>query len=186
MSIMGFVVVGDRTSHGGVVLTGESKFQVRGQPAAHVGSQVWCPRCKRMTLINSSKFPTMTAHGKTLTFDQDTTDCGAVLYSRNNNLSGAGEREANEPLPSHAEQALDFQEHFTVQDPTTGQALASIYYKITTGEGTVFEGYTDPQGRTDVVWSKSPLPIAVEVDTNKTQTQSEDPYHQIDTHGEDH
>lgn len=179
MSIMGFVVVGDRTSHGGVVLTGESKFLVHGQPAAYVGSDVYCPRCKRTTKIVSSKFPTMTAHGKTLTFDGDTTDCGAVLMSRNNNLAGAGELGINDQLLGNAEQALDFQEHFTVQDPTTGQALPSVYYKITTGEGTVLEGYTDPQGRTGVVWSKSPQPITVEVDTNKTQAHTT-PYHRKD------
>jgi uncharacterized Zn-binding protein involved in type VI secretion len=46
-----FVRVGDRTTHGGVVLTGDPTFSIHGKQAARVGDEVSCPRCKRVSKI---------------------------------------------------------------------------------------------------------------------------------------
>lgn len=43
MSIVGFIVVGDRTSHGGVVVSGDITCTIDGQPVARVGDKVFCP-----------------------------------------------------------------------------------------------------------------------------------------------
>jgi uncharacterized Zn-binding protein involved in type VI secretion len=88
MSIIGFIVVGDRTSHGGEVITGDPTWTVDGIPVARVGDKVSCPRCERVATIVSSRFPTLTDNGSPLAYDQDRTDCGAVLYSRHNGHAG--------------------------------------------------------------------------------------------------
>lgn len=93
MSIIGFIVLGDRTSHGGVVVSGDPTWTIDGQHIARVGDKVTCPRCKRDTTIVTSRFPTVIDLGKPEAYDQDTTDCGAVIYSRHNGHAGWGEAE---------------------------------------------------------------------------------------------
>ena len=39
-----FIVVGDNTDHGGVVIQGTSGSDVNGTPIARVGDQVTCPK----------------------------------------------------------------------------------------------------------------------------------------------
>lgn len=39
----GFVLLGDKTSHGGEVISATSTLQVQGKPVALVGDQVSCP-----------------------------------------------------------------------------------------------------------------------------------------------
>ena len=90
MSIIGFIVLGDRTSHGGVVISGDPTWTIDGQPVARQGDKVTCPRCKRVSTIVSSRFPTVIDLGKPMAYDQDMTDCGAVIYSRHNNHAGYG------------------------------------------------------------------------------------------------
>jgi uncharacterized Zn-binding protein involved in type VI secretion len=88
MSIIGFIVVGDTTSHGGTVITGDPTWTIDGIPVARVGDTVFCPLCQRTTVIVSSRFPTLTDNGMPAAYDQDHTDCGAVLYSRHNGHVG--------------------------------------------------------------------------------------------------
>lgn len=188
MSIIGFIVLGDRTSHGGVVLSGDPTFTVDGQPVARVGDSASCPRCKRLTTIVSSRFPSV-VDGKPVAYDQDKTDCGALVYSRHNGHAGwsaaAGEGGADtaavaagvgETAPPR--QAPRFQEHFILRNNDTGELLSGIAYTITTGDGQVVEGETDAQGRTEVVWTDSPLPIEVVADPKPRE--DDDPYHYDD------
>jgi hypothetical protein len=59
MSIVGLIVVGDATSHGGVVVTGDPTWTVDGIPVARVGDTVFCPLCQRTTVIVSSRFASL-------------------------------------------------------------------------------------------------------------------------------
>lgn len=63
MAIIGFIVMGDRTSHGGVVMSGDPTWTVDGQPIARIGDKVSCPRCKRVAAIISNRFPTIMDNG---------------------------------------------------------------------------------------------------------------------------
>lgn len=96
MAITGVIVIGDTTSHGGKVITGDQTWTVDGIPVARVGDQVWCPQCDKMTTIVSSSFPTLiTRNGQPVAYDKDITSCGAVLYSRHNNHVGWGNKKAD-------------------------------------------------------------------------------------------
>lgn len=188
MSIIGFIVVGDRTSHGGLVISGDITFTIDGQPVARVGDKVFCPRCKMTTTIVTSRFPSIFDLGQTMAYDRDSTSCGAMLYSRHNNHAGwddvgtageadsvaesamqpllAGEHQKNEPLR--------FREHFILHDDE-GKVSANVPYSVTTGEGNTFEGETDAEGRTDVIWTNSP--DAVDFTVLPKKDEAADPYH---------
>jgi uncharacterized Zn-binding protein involved in type VI secretion len=56
MAIIGFIVLGDRTSHGGTVISADPAWTIDEQPVARVGDKVSCPRCKRTSTIVSSRF----------------------------------------------------------------------------------------------------------------------------------
>lgn len=181
MSIIGFIVLGDRTSHGGVVVSGDPTWTIDGKPIARVGDKVTCPRCKRDTTIVTSRFPTVIDLGKPVTYDQDKTDCGAVIYSRHNGHAGWGEAEggtesSNSSIENYVpKQAPRFQEHFVLRNNETGEPLAGVLYTIKTGDGKTFEGETDAQGRTHVVWTDSSLPV--EVVAHPKPAEDADPYH---------
>jgi uncharacterized Zn-binding protein involved in type VI secretion len=181
MSIIGFIVIGDRTSHGGIVVTGDPTCTIDGQPVARVGDKVWCPRCGRATTIATSRFPTVIDLGKPMAYDQDMTDCGAILYSRHNGHSGWGNDDGDtvntvppieEPMPKLAPR---FQEHFVLHNNETGAPLPGIPYTVKTGDGTTIQGTTDAQGRTGIVWTDSPLPV--ELIAHPKMDENADPYH---------
>ncbi|WP_343742319.1 PAAR domain-containing protein [Herbaspirillum huttiense] len=180
MSIVGFIVVGDRTSHGGVVLTGDQTWLVDGAAVARMGDLVSCPRCQRTVSIASSKDPAFTSFGAPAAFDGDRTDCGAILYSRHNahaGLSdGAGAPEAADDVQDHVAPAIrKYQRHFILRDAATSEPLANTAYTLKTEEGQVIQGVTDAQGRTDVVWTEAPS--HVELTARREHPDDDDPYH---------
>lgn len=75
------IVVGDKTDHGGTVITGDPTFDSNGKPMARIGDSVACPLCKRVTKIVTSADPTSSTSQKGMAFDGDKTDCGATLIS---------------------------------------------------------------------------------------------------------
>ncbi|WP_288392575.1 PAAR domain-containing protein [uncultured Herbaspirillum sp.] len=180
MNIVGFIVVGDRTSHGGVVLTGDQTWKVDGAEVARIGDLVSCPRCKRTALIATSKDPSFTSKGVPVAFDGDMTDCGAILYSRHNAHAGLSDGEG-EPfsladVKEHRPPPMqEYQRHFILRDSTSAQPLPNTAYTITTEEGRVIKGYTDPEGRTDVVWTTAPS--RVELVAHRASPERDDPYH---------
>lgn len=191
MAIIGFIVLGDRTSHGGTVITADPTWTIDDRPVARVGDKVSCPRCKRTSTIVTSRFPVVIDGGQAATFDQDRTDCGAILYSRHNGHSGhddgSGQSSAA-PAPSVIEpdsyippHAPRFQEHFILRNSETGDVMPGVAYVVKTAEGQVFEGETDREGRTAVVWTDSALPIDVTADV--LPPKGDDPYHYSETFG---
>lgn len=76
----GVIRIGDKTTHGGEVISAAQDFTVLGKQVAVEGDSTYCPRCK-------GKFPihpggsTRKHHGKQVAFDQDLTGCGAKLIS---------------------------------------------------------------------------------------------------------
>lgn len=78
------IVLGDRTTHGGQVISGSMTFSYLGVPVARVGDQVTCPRCGGVHKI---------VEGTENTFDHDMpvavhdcrTSCGARLIAESAN-----------------------------------------------------------------------------------------------------
>ncbi|MYN02902.1 PAAR domain-containing protein [Pseudoduganella sp. DS3] len=76
--------VGDKTSHGGEVLTGSSAFVLDGKGVARLGDTVSCPLHPSETTINSGS-ETYITDGRPTARDGDTTACGATLIASHAN-----------------------------------------------------------------------------------------------------
>lgn len=75
-------MVGDKTDHGGVVLSGSATTDVLGKPIARVGDQVSCPkRGHGGTTVIVSGDPTCIIDGQPAARHGDKTACGATLLS---------------------------------------------------------------------------------------------------------
>jgi uncharacterized Zn-binding protein involved in type VI secretion len=81
-----FIVVGDRTSHGGVVIQGSPESTVDGKAMARVGDKVTCPKRGHgsVTVVVSGD-PTCMVDGQAAAREGDKTACGATLLSSQSN-----------------------------------------------------------------------------------------------------
>jgi uncharacterized Zn-binding protein involved in type VI secretion len=76
------ILIGDKTSHGGVVLEGSPTSDVNGKRIARVGDKVSCPQrnCPSVTVIVTGD-PTCLIDGKPVARHGDKTACGASLIA---------------------------------------------------------------------------------------------------------
>jgi uncharacterized Zn-binding protein involved in type VI secretion len=75
-----FIVLGDKTSHGGTVITANSRMTIDGKPVACVGDQVVCPFCKGTFVILGSGKKT-TLDGKEMACEGDLVSDGSYLMA---------------------------------------------------------------------------------------------------------
>ncbi len=73
--------VGDPTSHGGVVESGDSGFVVDGRAVARVGDSCSCPIAGHQSCIIAEGDPDFVIDGRAVAFDGHHTSCGATLQS---------------------------------------------------------------------------------------------------------
>ena len=76
------IVVGDKTSHGGTVLSGSPGTDAHGKPIARVGDKATCPRKGHggVTVIVSGD-PTLLIDGQPAACHGHKTACGATLIA---------------------------------------------------------------------------------------------------------
>ena len=74
------IVIGDRTSHGGMVITGSSTCGTRGKGWARVGDKVACPRCKGVFPISEGN-QNFTDNGIAVAYDGCRVACAATLIA---------------------------------------------------------------------------------------------------------
>lgn len=74
-----FIVVGDKTSHGGTVVEGAPTASTHGKLIARVGDKVTCPKCGPTTIAEGDD--TMIVMGRPVARDGDKTACGAKLIA---------------------------------------------------------------------------------------------------------
>lgn len=94
----GMIRLGDATSHGGKVITGQSTYIVHGKPVAVVGDKVTCPADGHggvCTIVEGN--PTLRINGKQVAFHGCHTSCGAALVSSMNGRHMIGTEEAKSP-----------------------------------------------------------------------------------------
>jgi uncharacterized Zn-binding protein involved in type VI secretion len=76
--------VGDKTSHGGEVISGSASMKIDGKDVARVGDKVTCPLHPSETVINSGS-ESYIIDGQPVARDGDTTACGATLIASQTN-----------------------------------------------------------------------------------------------------
>lgn len=75
-----FIVLGDKTDHGGVVITASVETDIDGKKVARVGDKVSCPKCKGVFPIVSGD-STIIIDGQPVARHGDKTACGATLIA---------------------------------------------------------------------------------------------------------
>lgn len=75
----GVICLGDKTSHGGEVITASDAISI-GIPIATEGCMTHCPKCKGDFVILPNA-GTRVHKGKAAVYHDDKTDCGASLIS---------------------------------------------------------------------------------------------------------
>jgi uncharacterized Zn-binding protein involved in type VI secretion len=72
--------MGDRTSHGGTVISGDMTWEVYGKAVARVGDLTVCPKCKGVFAITTGA-DDLTGFGQAVARHGDKTACGATLIA---------------------------------------------------------------------------------------------------------
>lgn len=76
-----FIVIGDRTDHGGVVIGSTMTTDTHGKRLARVGDQVTCPKKGHGTTVIVTGDLTMVVDGAPVARHGDKCACGATLIS---------------------------------------------------------------------------------------------------------
>lgn len=74
-----FIVIGDKTSHGGVVVGSSTTSDVAGKQLARVTDKVTCPKCGPNVIATGDT--TVIIDGQPVARHGDTTACGATLIA---------------------------------------------------------------------------------------------------------
>lgn len=101
------IVMGDRTSHGGTVISADMTFDINGKCVARIGDMTVCPKCKGVFPIKSGANDLVDGDGNGYARHMDETECGAKLissqitthWSDKSALGPASAAEAAEPVP---------------------------------------------------------------------------------------
>ncbi|MGK0547386.1 PAAR domain-containing protein [Halomonas cupida] len=86
----GVIRVGDSSSHGGTVVTGQANYLVNGIPVAVVGDMVACPQKGHGVCPIVEGHPTFFVNGKAVAFHGCSTACGATLLSSTTHYHAIG------------------------------------------------------------------------------------------------
>lgn len=76
-----FIVLGDKTDHGGEVIEASGVSDTHGKRLARVGDKVTCPKKGHGTTVIVTGDPTMIVDGKPAARHGDKTACGATLIA---------------------------------------------------------------------------------------------------------
>lgn len=158
---------GDRTTHGGTVITADMTWDIDGKSAARVGDQVMCPRCK-------GTFPIVTGAPSVFSSSPvarhgDTTACGAVLLASQTNTTidddSVDAAVPAPPLPVNLSSPANHEEthriRFQAISPETEAPEPKCTYIMTRENGAQQGGSTDKDGFTDFVKTAGAEQVAV-------------------------
>ena len=81
------IVLGDKTTHGGEVITASATFRYLGKAVARVGDQVSCPKCGTNKIVEGAE--TVFDQGNKVALHDCLTACGARLIANSNGQDNA-------------------------------------------------------------------------------------------------
>lgn len=168
------VVVGDSTSHGGVVISGSPIRLLDGKPIARLGDMVSCPLKypnKKPHGINPiiEGEPAFGINGVPVALHGHKTACGCTLNGSIGPMVG-GDVTPDESLHAYDAGAVwsatrtekdKYNQHYKLINEKTGAPLAGYSYKLKCN-GEFIKGKTDENGLTCIVSGNSALTITLE------------------------
>ena len=75
------IVLGDKTSHGGTVISADMTSTINGRAMARIGDRVACRKCKGVFSIVSGAADVLDGEERAYARHGDKTSCGAVLIA---------------------------------------------------------------------------------------------------------
>lgn len=149
------IVVGDRTSHGGVVLTGSPFSDVDGKGIARIGDKVTCPQKGRgsVTTIVTGDLTDM-IDGSPVARHGDKTACGAMLISSQmltyvDEGSSSGQGASSTPTVAALLAGNETKEQpkpYDEQTKLVAPPIEGVPYYIETNDGRTFSGRVGKDG----------------------------------------
>jgi len=166
------IVMGDKTSHGGTVITCSQTSDTHGKGWARVGDKVACPRCKGVFPITEGD-ATLSDDGLAVAYHGCKVACGATLIAGQQFTLTDPAKSGGQGLPSGVSNALPagvgaigaglaasyheeplkdmserFRGRFQVMNATTGEPVRRREAHIRSTTGQNFTGITDAEGFT--------------------------------------
>ena len=133
-----FIVVGDKTTHGGTVVTGDISTTMFGKPMARSGDMTVCPKCKGAFPILKSNSIVVDEAGNTYVRHMDKTACGAHLLA-SQSLGTASDMVSGSESAGHSGELAA--KAASIAAPTTsGVCLECLMKAAASGSSTVMRG----------------------------------------------
>lgn len=100
-----FVRMGDKTTHGGTVISADFSFTMDGKAVARVGDLTVCPRCKGIFPITDG-LQGAVSMGQAMAVHMAATACGARVIASFVTAVGEDANGSADPVPAAIEEAL--------------------------------------------------------------------------------
>jgi uncharacterized Zn-binding protein involved in type VI secretion len=130
------IVMGDKTSHGGTVISADLTFDINGKCAARVGDMTVCPKCKGTFAITSGPGDLVDGSGSGYARHMDSTACGAKLISSQMTTIWSDESSIGDPAADEKAEALAVASQIA-SSTTSGICLDCLLKAAVTGSATV-------------------------------------------------
>lgn len=147
----GVIRIGDKTDHGGEVVSASSGTIVMGKEAALADDKTHCPTCKGQFAIKPDGKGAK-HQGRFYAYHGDVTECGARLLSSLMSSEPAARTLVNQDehgQPAPSEPAFD--DRFVLLDDETGAPVAFVEYAIKRADGRIEHGTTNERGETHLL-----------------------------------
>lgn len=147
MTARPFIVFGDQTDHGGVVIEASQMSDTHGKGIARVGDQVTCPKRGHGTTLIVTGDPTMIIDGKPAARHGDKCACGATLISSQavSTVGGGGgsggSSSATEGQRSAASSVGAFAAYRGDHADEGDEEIIEQYYSLLDAKGQPVQGY---------------------------------------------
>jgi uncharacterized Zn-binding protein involved in type VI secretion len=128
--------MGDKTSHGGTVISADLTFDINGKYVARVGDMTVCPKCKGTFAITSGADDLMDGNGKGYARHMDSTACGAKLISGQITTTWSDKSSMGDPAADEKIMALATASQIA-QSTTSGICLDCLLKAAANGSATV-------------------------------------------------
>lgn len=170
-----YICMGDRTTGGGVVVEGNVRTIIMGRPVASVGMRVMC--CHGPQRIVQG-WAGHLDHGSQIAYHGCLLSCGHQVIS-SQNLMGWSDGSSETTIPEQlTATAQKYHEFYTLLDDDH-HPIANQKYRLSAGDGSVIEGYTNEQGQTEHLWTHEQLPVNMQIIDDEEESEF-DQYHITD------
>lgn len=130
------IVLGDKTSHGGTVISADLTFDINGKYVARIGDMTVCPKCKGTFAITSGPSDLVDGSGNGYARHLDSTACGAKLISGQITTIWSDESSMGDPAAGDKAEALAAASQIALST-TSGVCLDCLLKAAAAGSATV-------------------------------------------------